>query len=303
MRPSAHAPPPRKPRRLNASRLRRGGSTRRTASPPDRSARPPLFPSLSLFTSPLLGPDPWWVVHVVNLTEGEYRQLDPAGGQQQGSAAASWAAQAGPPAAAFRGTLLSHKLGGTPPHPTGEEMHLPFAFKRSADRALWRSIERSNTHAPCCACPPLQRPRCATSRRGPAARGEGACGGAPAAGPVLLCASLGPLGCSMRPPSMPVFHQCLPLPPTRPCTPPPRSFCDLNGAAARQLYARGLVWLEVPVRPEDHLSIPPLEVCCGLCGFPVAAASCCLLCRQGTPCVTPLPLTGSRVLQRLPPAQ
>lgn len=23
--------------------------------------------------------DPWWVVHVVNLTEGEYRQLDPAG--------------------------------------------------------------------------------------------------------------------------------------------------------------------------------------------------------------------------------
>jgi len=37
-------------------------------------------------------------------------------------------------------------------------------------------------------------------------------------------------------------------------------YSDLNGSAVRQLYARGLVWLEVPVRPEDHLSIPPLEV-------------------------------------------
>lgn len=37
------------------------------------------------------------------------------------------------------------------------------------------------------------------------------------------------------------------------------SFSDLNGTAVLQLYQRGLVWLEVPVRPEDHLSIPPLE--------------------------------------------
>lgn len=37
-------------------------------------------------------------------------------------------------------------------------------------------------------------------------------------------------------------------------------YADLNGMAVRQLYQRGLVWLEVPVRPEDHLSIPPLEV-------------------------------------------
>lgn len=36
-------------------------------------------------------------------------------------------------------------------------------------------------------------------------------------------------------------------------------YADLNGMAVRQLYLRGLVWLEVPVRPEDHLSIPPLE--------------------------------------------
>lgn len=36
-------------------------------------------------------------------------------------------------------------------------------------------------------------------------------------------------------------------------------YADLNGMAVRQLYQRGLVWLEVPVRPEDHLSIPPLE--------------------------------------------
>lgn len=40
----------------------------------------------------------------------------------------------------------------------------------------------------------------------------------------------------------------------------PCRYSDLNGSAVRQLYARGLVWLEVPVRPEDHLSIPPLEV-------------------------------------------
>ncbi|PSC69009.1 puromycin-sensitive aminopeptidase isoform X1 [Micractinium conductrix] len=36
-------------------------------------------------------------------------------------------------------------------------------------------------------------------------------------------------------------------------------YSDLNGMAVRQLYQRGLVWLDVPVRPEDHLSIPPLE--------------------------------------------
>ena len=47
---------------------------------------------------------------------------------------------------------------------------------------------------------------------------------------------------------------CGPLP----CN--PYSYADLNGMAVRQLYQRGLVWLEVPVRPEDQLSIPPLEV-------------------------------------------
>ncbi|KAI3436452.1 hypothetical protein D9Q98_005869 [Chlorella vulgaris] len=36
-------------------------------------------------------------------------------------------------------------------------------------------------------------------------------------------------------------------------------YSDLNGTAVRQLYQRGLVWLDVPVRPEDQLSIPPLE--------------------------------------------
>ena len=37
-------------------------------------------------------------------------------------------------------------------------------------------------------------------------------------------------------------------------------FAEVNAAAVRALYRRGLVYLEVPVRPEDHLSIPPLEV-------------------------------------------
>lgn len=34
---------------------------------------------------------------------------------------------------------------------------------------------------------------------------------------------------------------------------------ELHPAAVGTLYRRGLVWLDVPVRPEDHLSIPPLE--------------------------------------------
>lgn len=41
-------------------------------------------------------------------------------------------------------------------------------------------------------------------------------------------------------------------------------FAEVNAAAARQLYRRGLVWLEVPVRSDDHVSIPPLEVRCPL---------------------------------------
>eukprot|EP00887_Chlorella_sp_A99_P002714 scaffold6.g2714.t1 len=36
-------------------------------------------------------------------------------------------------------------------------------------------------------------------------------------------------------------------------------YSDLNPLAVAQLYRRGLVWLEVPVSPDDHLSIPPLE--------------------------------------------
>lgn len=42
-------------------------------------------------TSPPAGADPWWVVHVVNLTEGEYRQLDPAGERRlQATPCADW---------------------------------------------------------------------------------------------------------------------------------------------------------------------------------------------------------------------
>lgn len=36
---------------------------------------------------------------------------------------------------------------------------------------------------------------------------------------------------------------------------------DLDAATLAALHRRGLVWLEVPVAEDDHLSIPPLEVC------------------------------------------
>ena len=52
------------------------------------------------------------------------------------------------------------------------------------------------------------------------------------------------------------------------------SYADLNGMAVRKLYQRGLVWLEVPVRPEDHLSIPPLEASAFSSNSKVLAKSC-----------------------------
>lgn len=35
---------------------------------------------------------------------------------------------------------------------------------------------------------------------------------------------------------------------------------DLDPVILRSLYARGLVYLHVPISPDDRLSIPPLEV-------------------------------------------
>jgi len=36
---------------------------------------------------------------------------------------------------------------------------------------------------------------------------------------------------------------------------------DVDPLVLEDLYRKGLVWLEVPIAPGDHLSIPPLEVC------------------------------------------
>ena len=35
---------------------------------------------------------------------------------------------------------------------------------------------------------------------------------------------------------------------------------DLDRQLLQQLYKKGLIHLEVPIRPDDHVSIPPLEV-------------------------------------------
>ena len=35
---------------------------------------------------------------------------------------------------------------------------------------------------------------------------------------------------------------------------------DLDRQLLQQLYKKGLIHLDVPIRPEDHVSIPPLEV-------------------------------------------
>lgn len=35
---------------------------------------------------------------------------------------------------------------------------------------------------------------------------------------------------------------------------------DLDKQLLQQLYKKGLVHLDVPIHPNDHVSIPPLEV-------------------------------------------
>lgn len=41
---------------------------------------------------------------------------------------------------------------------------------------------------------------------------------------------------------------------------------DTDAALVGALHRRGLLYLEVPVRPDDHVSIPPLEARAhGLC--------------------------------------
>lgn len=35
---------------------------------------------------------------------------------------------------------------------------------------------------------------------------------------------------------------------------------DLDRQLLQQLYKKGLIHLDVPIRPNDHVSIPPLEV-------------------------------------------
>lgn len=35
---------------------------------------------------------------------------------------------------------------------------------------------------------------------------------------------------------------------------------DADTPLVDQLHRRGLIYLEVPIRPDDHVSIPPLEV-------------------------------------------
>lgn len=35
---------------------------------------------------------------------------------------------------------------------------------------------------------------------------------------------------------------------------------DFNPALLQSLYKRGLIYLDVPIRADDHVSIPPLEV-------------------------------------------
>ena len=37
---------------------------------------------------------------------------------------------------------------------------------------------------------------------------------------------------------------------------------DLDSALIASLYRRGLVYFNVPIWPDDHVSIPPLEVRC-----------------------------------------
>ena len=46
------------------------------------------------------------------------------------------------------------------------------------------------------------------------------------------------------------------------CKPGACKVADLDRQLLQQLYKKGLVHLDVPIRPNDHVSIPPLEVSC-----------------------------------------
>lgn len=59
------------------------------------------------------------------------------------------------------------------------------------------------------------------------------------------------------------------------CKPGACKVSDLDRQLLQQLYKKGLIHLDVPIRPNDHVSIPPLEVqpsyvsslCLPLCFF------------------------------------
>ena len=52
---------------------------------------------------------------------------------------------------------------------------------------------------------------------------------------------------------------------------------DLDRQLLQQLYKKGLIHLDVPIRPNDHVSIPPLEVLICLNSDSPAFSSLCLL--------------------------
>ena len=59
------------------------------------------------------------------------------------------------------------------------------------------------------------------------------------------------------------------------CKPGACKVADLDRPLLQQLYKKGLIHLDVPIRPNDHVSIPPLEVSC-LCSTDLSFV--CLLC-------------------------
>lgn len=52
---------------------------------------------------------------------------------------------------------------------------------------------------------------------------------------------------------------------------------DTDAALVESLHKRGLIYLEVPIRPDDHVSIPPLEVRIGASGWCFALLGCWIL--------------------------
>ena len=62
------------------------------------------------------------------------------------------------------------------------------------------------------------------------------------------------------------------------CKPGACKVADLDRQLLQQLYKKGLVHLDVPIRPNDHVSIPPLEVSC-LCLLQFSGV-CIVLCLQ-----------------------